>query len=439
MSTSHRIRWAVAAALLASAGTARAETPYKLGPQDQMQVKVSDLRAGTGEAYQWQAFTGEFTVAASGKVSLPVVGEIEASGRTTSEIASDIADRLKAKAGLATRPDASVQIVKYRPYYVMGSVEKPGEYEYRPQLSVLQAVSMAGGLQRVPTDILLQFVRDAVRARGDIQEFATQRLALLARQARLEAELKEKPLAFPPEVEAHAKDPLVARIMSEERLALDTRRAALDAQVLNLKKSKDFLTEQITSLSAKDTTTGEQLDIMKAELARISGLVSKGLSAMPRQIETSQTIATLESNRLDVQIAVIRARQDISKADRDILDLKDQRRNAALQEAAETRITLNQATARLEEAKNLLYQSQVRSPATVVANSEAYSKPEYYILRRNGGKAETISAEEDDLLQPGDVVRVRPRIVDPNNPVAADTSSVAGKAARAANSSLSDF
>jgi len=439
MSTSHRIRWAVAAALLASAGTARAETPYKLGPQDQMQVKVSDLRAGTGEAYQWQAFTGEFTVAASGKVSLPVVGEIEASGRTTSEIASDIADRLKAKAGLATRPDASVQIVKYRPYYVMGSVEKPGEYEYRPQLSVLQAVSMAGGLQRVPTDILLQFVRDAVRARGDIQEFATQRLALLARQARLEAELKEKPLAFPPEVEAHAKDPLVARIMSEERLALDTRRAALDAQVLNLKKSKDFLTEQITSLSAKDTTTGEQLDIMKAELARISGLVSKGLSAMPRQIETSQTIATLESNRLDVQIAVIRARQDISKADRDILDLKDQRRNTALQEAAETRITLNQATARLEEAKNLLYQSQVRSPATVVANSEAYSKPEYYILRRNGGKAETISAEEDDLLQPGDVVRVRPRIVDPNNPVAADTSSVAGKAARAANSSLSDF
>lgn len=439
MSTSHRIRWAVAAVLLASAGTARAETPYKLGPQDQMQVKVSDLRAGTGEAYQWQAFTGEFTVAASGKVSLPVVGEIEASGRTTSEIASDIADRLKAKAGLATRPDASVQIVKYRPYYVMGSVEKPGEYEYRPQLSVLQAVSMAGGLQRVPTDILLQFVRDAVRARGDIQEFATQRLALLARQARLDAELKDKPLAFPPEVEARAKDPLVARIMSEERLALDTRRTALDAQITNLKKTKDFLTEQITSLSAKDTTTGEQLDIMKTELARISGLVSKGLSAMPRQIETSQTIATLESNRLDVQIAVIRARQDISKADRDILDLKDQRRNAALQEAAETRISLNQATARLEEAKNLLYQSQVRSPATVVANSEAYSKPEYYILRRNGGKAETISAEEDDLLQPGDVVRVRPRIVDPNNPVAADTSSVAGKAARAANSSLSDF
>lgn len=440
MSTSHRIRWAVAVMLLATtAGAARAETPYKLGPRDQLQVKVSDLRAGTGEAYQWQAFTGDFTVAASGKVSLPVVGEIEASGRTTTEIASDIAERLKAKAGLATRPDASVQIVKYRPYYVMGAVDKPGEYEYRPQLSVLQAVSMAGGLQRVPTDILLQFVRDAVHARGDIQEYATQRIALLARQARLDAELKDKPLVFPPEVEARAKEPAVARIMNEERLALDTRRAALDAQITNLKKTKDFLTEQISSLTAKDATTGEQLDVMKQELARIAGLVSKGLSAMPRQIETSQTIATLESNRLDVQIAVIRARQDIAKADRDILDFKDQRRNAALQEAAETRISLNQATARLEEAKNLLYQSQVRSPATVMANSEAYSQPEYFILRRQDGKAETIAAQEDDLLQPGDVVRVRPRIVDPNDPNAPGMSSAAGKAARAANSSPTDF
>ncbi len=140
---------------------------------------------------------------------------------------------------------------------------------------------------------------------------------------------------------------------------------------------------------------------MKAELARISGLVSKGLSAMPRQIETSQTIATLESNRLDVQIAVIRARQDISKADRDILDLKDQRRNAALQEAAETRITLNQATRAPRGSEEPPVPIAGPVPATVVANSEAYSKPEYYILRRNGGKAETISAEEDDLLQPG--------------------------------------
>lgn len=415
-------RWALAV-LLATTGAALAGEPYRLGPQDRLEVKVSDLRAGTGEAYQWQAFEGEFTVTPSGQVALPVVGEIEASGRTTTEVAAELTERLKAKAGLATKPDASVQVVKFRPIYVLGSVEKPGEYDYRPQLSVLQAVSIAGGMQRVPTDLLLRFTRDAVQARGDIAELSATRLALIARQARLDAEIKETPVTFPVELESRTKEPEIARILREERLTLTTRRAALDAQILNLKQYKQFLTEQIASLTAKDVKTGDQLDLMKSELSRIAGLVAKGLSAMPRQIEASQTIATLESNRLDIQIAVIRARQDISKADRDILDLRDQRRNVALQESAETRIKLNETEAKIGAANNLLRQAEITSPAAVLANSEAFAKPDYVILRRRGGKAESLPADEDDLLQPGDVVRVQPRM---SAPSAAGVTAAAG-------------
>lgn len=411
----HTLYLAVAAFLLAGTEVVLSDEPYRLGPQDQLRVKVSDLRAGTGEAYQWQAFTGEYTVGPSGKVALPVVGEIEASGRTTSDVAADLVARLQSKAGLATKPDASVQILKFRPFYVTGSVEKPGEYEFRPQLSVLQAVSMAGGLQRVPTDILLRFVREAVQSRGDIVELSATRLALFARQARLDAEIKEAPLTFSAELQARANEPEVARILREERLALENRRNALNAQVTNLKQYKEFLTGQISSLTAKDANTADQLKLMKEELARITGLVSKGLSAMPRQLEASQTIATLESNRLDIQIAVIRAKQDISKADRELFDLKDQRRNVAFQESAETRIKLNEVNAKIESANNLLYQAEMRSPATVLANSEAYSKPEYFILRRHNAKAETLAADEEDLLQPGDVVRVQPRLPPPSS------------------------
>ena len=430
MRTCLRALYRVTIVLLAGVSLARAEEPYRLGPLDQLQVKVSDLRAGTGEAYQWQAFNGDFTVGASGRVALPVVGEIEASGRTTSDIAADLAERLKVKAGLATKPDASVQIVKFRPFYVTGSVEKPGGYEFRPNLTVLQGVSLAGGVQRVPTDVLLGFVRDAVQSRGEIKQLTATRLALIARQARLDAEIKDAPITFPAELETRAKEADIARILREERLALDTRRASLSAQIANLKQNKEFLTEQIGQLATKDSTTAEQLDIMKAELARVTGLVNRGLSAMPRQVETSQTIATLEANRLDTQIAVIRARQDISRADRDILDLKDQRRNTALQELSETRIKLNETTAKLEAARNLLYQAEIRSPATVVANADAYSKPEYTILRRRDGKSEQIRVEENDLVEPGDVVRVQPRLSDaargPVPGMSADTTPLMG-------------
>ena len=57
----------------------------------------------------------------------------------------------------------------------------------------------------------------------------------------------------------------------------------------------------------------------------------------------------------------------------------------------------------------------------MVATSDAYAKPDYLILRRRGNRAETLPADEDDLLQPGDVVRVQPRLAAPGPSAAAGT------------------
>ncbi|MDQ0449976.1 polysaccharide biosynthesis/export family protein [Methylobacterium aerolatum] len=387
---------------------ARAEEAYRLGPQDELQVKVSDLRTGTGEAYQWQAFNNsKFAIAPSGRLSLPVIGEIDASGRTTAELEGVIGKRLQEKAGLAVKPDASVQIVKFRPFYIMGSVEKPGEYEYRPDLTVLQAVSIAGGLQRLTTDALLGYTREALSAHGDVRDLTNRRLALLAQQARLDAELKDGPLVFGGEL---ASLPKTDRIIAQETQLFESRKAALQGQIVNLNQTKDFLKEQIVSLDAKDQNTGRQIDLIRQELDRITTLVNKGLSAMPRQVEVSQTMAQLESNRLDAQIAVIRARQDVAKADRDILELKDERRTKALQEATETRVKLAETDAKLETARNLLFQAETRAPAEILANADAFSQPDFVIFRKGPNNASTrLVVGDQEAVQPGDVVRVQPR------------------------------
>lgn len=394
--------------LVLASGVARAEAEaYRLGPQDELQVRVSDLRTGAGEAYQWQAFNNsKFAVAPSGRLSLPVIGEIDASGHTTAELEATIGKRLQEKAGLAVKPDASVQVVKFRPFYIMGSVETPGEYEYRPDLTVLQAVSIAGGLQRLSTDALLSYTREALSTHGDVRDLTTKRLALMARQARLDAEIKDVPLTFTGELQALGKGD---RIIAEETQLYDSRKAALQAQISNLNQTKDFLKEQIASLDAKDQNTSRSIDLIRQELDRVTSLVNKGLSAMPRQVEVSQTMAQLESNRLDAQIAVIRARQDVAKADRDILELKDNRRTMALQEATETRTKLAETEAKLETARNLLFQAETRAPAEVLANSEAYSQPEYVIFRKAGGNATRLVVGDQEPVQPGDVVRVQPR------------------------------
>jgi exopolysaccharide production protein ExoF len=390
---------------------------YLLGPGDHVQVMVSDFRAGTGEAYQWTIYsTGqpEFIVGPDGRLSLPVLGQIDAAGKTTAELEAAISAKLQSKAGLTSRPDASVAIVKFRPFYVIGAVDKPGEYDYRPGLTVLQAVGIGGGLERVTTDELIGFEKDALTSRGDLRALIADRISLMARQARIDAEVGDKAqIAFPSELKAKSADPDVARAMREEQLLFETQGPGLTAQVVALEQNKAYLRNEITELQQKNLTIGTQLVAMQKEYNLIAGLVSKGLATTPRQLELEQNLAEIQNSLLDVQVAIVRANEDISRSDRDILDLKTKFRNDTLVEAADVRAKLADTNEKIQTSIALIQQAEVRAPGMLQRNYNAYDKALYVISRRGAdGKAANIPSQESDLVQPGDVVRVIPRALD---------------------------
>jgi protein involved in polysaccharide export with SLBB domain len=410
---------------------ARATEVYRLGPGDHVEVKVSDFRSATGEAYQWTAFNSatatEFIVAPDGRLSLPVVGELEAAGKTTADLERSIADKLQTKAGLTTKPDAAVQIVKFRPFYVVGIVDKPGEYDYRPGLTVLQAVGIAGGLERTTTDALLGFIKDTLISRGDVRVLAADLISLRARQARLDAETAEKDtIAFPNDLLAKSDDPDVARAMREEQILFDAQRTGLANQVATIEKNKAFLHNEIASLGQKSDTIAAQLAAMRKELDLISGLVSKGLTAAPRQLELEQNLAQIQNNQLDVQVAIVRANEDISKSDRDILELQTKSRNDELTEAADVRVKLAETMEKMQTSQALVRQAEVRAPMETMTNVEGYGKPIYVLSRRDDkGQAQELTVQESELVQPGDVVRALPRLTDTTPSSAASPGSPA--------------
>ncbi len=88
--------------------------------------------------------SGEFEVDDSGDVSIPAVGALHAVGRTKSELETKIAGRLREQQYLLN-PMVTVDIAAFRPFYVLGEVEKPGEYPYHAGLNILSAVAVAGG------------------------------------------------------------------------------------------------------------------------------------------------------------------------------------------------------------------------------------------------------------------------------------------------------
>ena len=387
--------------------TAHADSnTYRLGPQDKLEISVYDLRSGSGEVHSWVPLNGSFVIDANGSISFPLLGEVHAAGGSPGDLAKAITTRLQAKIGLAQQPDASVQVVKYRPFYIMGAVEKPGEYDFRPGLDVLQAISIAGGLLRASDENLLGYERESLTVRGDLRLLAAERTTLLLRRARLSAEIEgAKTIAFPQELAAQASDPDVKRAMDEENLMFESSREALASKIETTRQSKTLLAQELVDLAAKEASLKHQLDLTRAELAQVSGLVAKGLALSSRKLAAEQSTAAFESSRLDVLLATLRTQRDLTQADRDMIDINSKYRSDALAEATEVRGKLAASNEKLATARNLIYQSEIRAPMTISRN-QAERQPTFLLTRRQNGASLSHSVSEGDEVRPGDVLRV---------------------------------
>ena len=389
------------AALLCTSAQSDEPDRYRLGPEDRLVLKVWDLR--NGDPYQWVALTGEFAVGADGTLSLPLVGELKAQGLSTAELAAEIGAALQSKVGLSTKPDASVQVVKYRPFYVLGAVQRPGRYDFQPGLTVLQAVSTAQGLVRAEGLDFAGFQRQAIGSRGDLRLLDAERNALLARQARLAAEVSGVPaVSYPADLTQRASDPVIAQAMREENLLFAAERDALQTQITAIEQSKAVIRTEITSLTAKDASLNHQLELTRRDLSQVTDLVSKGVAVMPRQLAAEQTVASYESSRLDVQIASSKAQQDLSQADRDIVELRAKFRTGIVSEASDVRARLDANAQRSQTARSLLRQAEAAAPGLVDTGEEPH--PSYAVIRASDGV--TVPAAENDPVRPGDVLRV---------------------------------
>ncbi len=106
---------------------------YRLGPGDQVRIiTLSEDR-----------LTGEFRVNDSGALALPLLGTVTAAGLTTEELEQAITAAL-VKEQLIVDPSVSVEVSNYRPIFVLGEVNKPGQYPYQAGMTVVTAVAVAG-------------------------------------------------------------------------------------------------------------------------------------------------------------------------------------------------------------------------------------------------------------------------------------------------------
>lgn len=131
--TASPARTAAARAEAGQATPVSAGDDYTLGVADKVRVIIFDE----------PSLSGEFFVNANGRLSLPLIGDVKAAGVNTTNLATTIQEKLAD--GYLRQPRVSIDVLTFRPYYILGEVNKPGEYPYSSGLTVLNAVATAEG------------------------------------------------------------------------------------------------------------------------------------------------------------------------------------------------------------------------------------------------------------------------------------------------------
>jgi polysaccharide export outer membrane protein len=111
----------------------RYDAGYRLDAGDKLRVVV----------YGQDGLTNTYTIDAAGMITMPLIGAVAARGRSPASLATEISAKLRN--GYIREPSVAVEIESYRPFFILGEVQAPGQYPYVPNMTVESAVAIAGG------------------------------------------------------------------------------------------------------------------------------------------------------------------------------------------------------------------------------------------------------------------------------------------------------
>jgi len=199
----------------------------------------------------------------------------------------------------------------------------------------------------------------------------------------------------------------VALVMDQERSIFEQRRQALNTQVTALTGLRDFLEKELSSLETQLTFHDKQVELIQKELSGVSTLVNKGFAAAPRELGLERDLASIQSGRLEAETSLLRARQEISRTDLSILELKNTRSNEVALSLRETQASLEELDRKADTAVQLLHESEISQPRLLALRQQAAkTQPNYTIIRPQGDGTTQITATETTEVLPGDTVKV---------------------------------
>jgi polysaccharide export outer membrane protein len=388
---------------------------YRLAPGDKLNIIVFDQ----------PQLSGDFTINGDGQILLPLAGGIKVGSLSLAEAQQRIQEQFAN--GILVHPVVSIRVTEYRPIFVTGYVRKPGSYPFIFGASVKAAIAVAGGAGE-PGEQPNGSTSEAIMAKERVRQLETDRLVLLARKARLEAQRDDATDFVMPQLVGFDANALELRsLYSAENGTFLRLVAAYQSELTVLQQQRPRIKDEIDAVTEQIAKEKDRLRIVGQRINEYQDLVNKGLVRKPELIEQQieKALVQAEVSRLQGEIAHLR--QNVGELDIKQEEVKANYKRQILTELQETSQRLLGINATLGTAR------QIRN---IKAQKAAFGDdgPNYTIIitRAEQSGTVTFNATADTRIEPGDVVEVRFIRSDPIAPGATEAALNPQKACRMA-------
>jgi polysaccharide export outer membrane protein len=344
----------------------------------------------------------ETKVNADGKIMLPQLGSIDVAGHELDSIRERIEQELTNR-GIIKKPTVIVEIVAYRPFYIGGSVVRPGAIAFEPGLTVRHALLLAGGLAKGregtpmdPAEVL------TLKAKWRVAQY--QLLQINSRIVRLKAEMdRADDAAFESLDTKFVPSKDVETLTSLDANLLHARNEERTENQGNLKDISNLLDFELSVLTKQAEHQEKERELQRDQVANARALYGKGYIPLPRLQELEREESRLSRDLLENQAFAARARQNKATIKYQFESAETKRQIDLQQELREAMLERARLEAEAEGVSNSLLIAGVS-----LKDNEAVTQPAptVTIHRTVEGSVKVIQAAMDNEINPGDVLDV---------------------------------
>jgi polysaccharide export outer membrane protein len=369
-----------------------AHAEYKVGSGDTLALSV----------YRVQDLNRRAVVDIDGCVSFPPLGRVSVAGLSIDEVQQKLRTLLAGK-DVVRDPEVSVELAEARPLYINGDISKPGEYPYRPGMTVRQLVAVAGGYD------LVQFRLSAPQnevadLRGEQRALLADLAKQMARLSRLKAEINRAPkVEFGELGEIPLPQPIVAEITRLEEQQMRFNQDNQTGEKLYLQRLISQTQDQLAALEEQKRQDEDGLRQLTDDLAKARSLYDRGLAPLSRVLDEQRALLLAKTRVSESTANIAVAKRSREEVARNLERIDAQAQVSLLTEIQDASLQLQKLQARLDAVDEKLLQtgtlkSQLLDRAGGIADIAVY--------RRAGSKPTRLNYDQDTEILPGDIVEV---------------------------------